>query len=424
MATRAAKVRGAAAEVVRYLRTEQIGGLILLGATVLALAVANSGLADAYQNLAGTVIGPHALHLDLAVEDWAKDGLLAFFFLVAGLELKRELVEGELRDPRRALLPIAGAIGGMVAPALVFLAVAAGAPGAGDGWAVPTATDIAFALAVLAITARTLPPSVRIFLLSLAIVDDLGAILLIAVLFTTSISWWPLFGAALAVGAYALLQRRRVRGWWIYWPLGISAWALVHASGVHATVAGVAIGLATRIGPGGGDVQSEERSDEVGRRRQPGPKRAKRANRQGPASEVLEHRLQPFSAGVCVPVFAFFAAGVAISSDMLRAFATDRVAWAVVAGLVVGKTVGVFSGALVAVRSGAARLPAGMTLRDLFAVSVLTGCGFTVSLLIAELAFAGGGAQDRVKGAVLLGSLLASLLAALMLRRRVRALSP
>jgi NhaA family Na+:H+ antiporter len=190
---------------------------------------------------------------------------------------------------------------------------------------------------------------------------------------------------------YALLQRKGFRGWWVYWPLGVAAWALTHASGVHATVAGVAIGLATPVGP---------------------------------RAQALEHRLQPFSAGVCVPVFAFFAAGVVVSGDMVRAFAADRVAWAVVAGLVIGKTVGVFGGALLAVRTGAARLPADMSRHDLFAVSVLTGCGFTVSLLIAELAFTGGGAQDRVKGAVLLGSLLASLLAALMLRRRVRTLSP
>jgi Na+:H+ antiporter, NhaA family len=385
------RTRVAATEVVRFLRTEQIGGLVLLGATALALITANSPLSDAYARLAGTTLGPHALHLDLTVADWAKDGLLAFFFLVAGLELKRELVTGDLRDPRRALLPIAAAVGGMVVPALVFLAVAAGTPGAADGWAVPVATDIAFALAVLAITAGALPPSVRVFLLSLAIVDDLGAILLIAVVFTAGISWLPLLGAALVIGVYALLQQLRFRGWWVYWPLGVTAWALVHASGVHATVAGVAIGLVTRVGS---------------------------------PSEVLEHRLQPFSAGVCVPLFAFFSAGLALSGEMVRAFATDRVAWAIVAGLVAGKTLGVFGGALVAVRSGGARLPRGMGWRDLFAVSVLTGCGFTVSLLIAELAFTEGAAQDRVKGAVLLGSLLASLLAALMLRRRVRAAAP
>jgi Na+:H+ antiporter, NhaA family len=383
-----------AAFVVRYLRTEQIGGLILLGATALALIVVNSPLGDWYDDLSATVIGPHALHLDLTVATWAKDGLLAFFFVVAGLELKRELVVGELRDPRRAMLPIVAAVGGMVVPAAVFLAVAFGAEGVAEGWAVPVATDIAFALAVLAITAGALPASVRVFLLSLAIVDDLGAILLIATVFTDHIVWLPLIGAVLVLGLYGVLQRMRVRAWPLYWVLGLVAWALVHASGVHATVAGVAVGLLTRVRPDPGERH--------------------------PPAEVLEHRLQPFSAGVCVPLFAFFAAGVPLSVAALKAFAGDRVAWAVVAGLVVGKTIGVFGGAVLAVRTRLAKLPSGMAWRDLFAVSVLTGCGFTVSLLIAELAFDPGAAQERVKAAVLLGSLVASLVAAVFLRRRVR----
>jgi Na+:H+ antiporter, NhaA family len=303
-------------------------------------------------------------------------------------------VVGELRHRRRAMLPILCALGGMVVPALVFLAVAAGQPGAAGGWAVPVATDIAFALAVLAVTAGTLPAGIRIFLLSLAIVDDLGAILLIAVLFTESIALVPLLGAAAVIAAYALLQRRRFRGWWLYWPLGLAAWVLVHASGVHATVAGVAIGLATRARRDGRE-------------------------RESPA-ERMEHRMQPFSAGVCVPIFAFFAAGVAISAESARAFAGDRTAWAVVAGLVVGKAVGVSGAALAAVRLRLARLPTGVSWHDIFAVSVLTGCGFTVSLLITELAFTDGDGQDRIKAAVLLGSLLAALAAALLLRMRKR----
>lgn len=385
----------AAAEVIRFLRTEQIGGLVLLAATALALIVANSPLSETYQRMSDARIGPAALHLDLTVAAWATDGLLAFFFAVAGLELKRELVVGELRHPRRALLPLLCALGGMLVPALVFLAVSAGQPGAGRGWAVPVATDIAFALAVLAVTAGSLPPGVRIFLLSLAIVDDLGAILLIAVLFTASIALLPLLGAAAVIAAYALLQRRRFRGWWLYWPLGLAAWVLVHASGVHATVAGVAIGMATRA------------------RRDPGER--------GTPAERLEHRLQPFSAGVCVPTFAFFAAGVVISAESARAFAVDRTAWAVMAGLVVGKALGVSGTALAAVRLKLARLPRGTSWHDLFASSVLTGCGFTVSLLITELAFTNGDEQNRIKAAVLLGSLLASLAAAFLLRMRRRA---
>jgi NhaA family Na+:H+ antiporter len=392
----------ALSEVARFLRTERIGGLVLLSATALALIVANSPLRDAYHRLSGTVIGPAALHLDLTVERWATDGLLAFFFVVAGLELKRELFLGELRDPRRAMLPIFGAVGGMVTPVLVFLAVGAGAPGAGDLWAVPVATDIAFALAVLAVAGRDLPSGLRAFLLTLAIVDDLGAIVLIAVLFTSHLTWPPLLGAVAAVGAYWLLQRTRLRGRFavvaLYGPLGVAAWGLLHASGVHATVAGVLVGLATRVHCGVGEDESP--------------------------AEALEHRLQPFSSGVCVPLFAFFAAGVPLSARVLTTMINDRVAVAVTAGLVVGKSIGVLGGAALTVRLGLARLPRGLGWRDMAAVSVLTGCGFTVSLLIAELAADDAAGAERIKLAVLTGSLVAAVLGALLLRRQSRLRSP
>ncbi len=382
-------------DVVRFLRTEQVGGLVLLGATALALIVANSPLSGWYESLSETVVGPAALHLDLTLETWAQDGILAVFFVVAGLELKRELVVGGLRSPRQAMLPIAGALGGMVMPALVCLAVAWGAPGGADAWPVPVATDIAFALAVLAIAGRDLPASLRVFLLSLAIVDDLGAIVLIAILFATHFNPWALLAALAAIGLYVLLQQRRVRGWFIYVPLALVIWYLVHESGLHATLAGVAIGLATRVKPDLGE-------------------------REAPAQR-LEHQLQPISAGICVPIFAFFAAGIPINPGALGALFADRAALGVLSGLIVGKTVGVFGGAGLATRLKLARLPEGLKWRDLFAVAVLTGCGFTVSLLIAELAFPKGDQQARIKGAVLLGSLIASLLAALLLRRRARA---
>jgi NhaA family Na+:H+ antiporter len=283
----------------------------------------------------------------------------------------------------------------MIAPALVCLVVAWGAPGGADAWPVPVATDIAFALAVLAITARDLPPSLRVFLLSLAIVDDLGAILLIAVLFVTKFKLLALLGALAAIGLYVLLQQRRVRGWFIYLPLALVIWYLMHESGLHATIAGVAIGLATRV-------------------------KRDRGEHESPA-ERLEHVLQPISAGICVPIFAFFAAGIPINAAALKGIFTDRAALGVLTGLVVGKTVGVLGAAALAVKTGLARLPESLHWRDLGAVAVLTGCGFTVSLLIAELAFPKDGQQDRIKGAVLIGSLVASLLAALLLRRRARA---
>jgi len=375
-------------EVARFLCTEQIGGLILLGATALALIVANTRLASSYSDLKAATVG------GLTLEIWAEDGLLSIFFVVAGLELKRELVVGELRNPRQAMLPIVGAFGGMLVPALVCLAVAWGSPHAKDAWPVPVATDIAFALAVLAITARDLPASLRVFLLSLAIVDDLGAITLIAVLFSTHLSLAALAGAVVVVGVYAALQQRRVRGWWIYLPLAVLAWWLMHESGIHATIAGVAVGLATRVKPDHGE-------------------------RHAPA-ETLEHRLQPLSAGICVPLFAFFAAGIPINPSALGGIFTDRVPLGILLGLVVGKSIGVFWSAFLAAKTGLARLPEDLHWRDLGAVAVLTGCGFTVSLLIAELSFDTELLQDQAKGAVLIGSMAAALLAAALLRRRVR----
>jgi NhaA family Na+:H+ antiporter len=385
----------AAVTLAGYLRTETIGGIVMLAAALAALIVANTPAAGLYQHVRDARFGPGALHLSLTTGEWASDGLLTLFFVIAGLELKRELVVGELRNPRTAMLPVFGALGGMVAPALVALLVGRGTDGIDQAWAVPVATDIAFALAVLAVTARTLPASVRVFLLTLAVVDDLGAILLIAVLFTAHLAVLPLVGAAASIGGYLLLQRLRFRGWPVYLALGVLAWGLLHASGIHATLAGVAIGLATRV------------------RRDPGEPYA--------PAEHAEHRLQPLSAGLCVPIFAFFAAGVPLTGGALPALLTDRLAWAVVAGLVVGKAVGVFGGSLLAIGVRLARLPATMHWRDLAAVSVLAGCGFTVSLLIAELAFGVGGEGERLKTAVLAGSVIAALLATVLLRRRVRA---
>ncbi|WP_018352251.1 Na+/H+ antiporter NhaA [Longispora albida] len=388
------RASGAAGTVVRYLRIETIGGLLLVSATVLALILANSPLSGFYEDLRATRFGFDALHLNLSLENWAKDGLLTVFFVVAGLELKRELVVGELRDVRRALFPVFGALGGMVVPAALCLAIAWGAPGGTEAWAIPVATDIAFALAVLALTGSNLPSSLRVFLLSLAVVDDLGAILLIAVVYTASVSWWWLLAAVAALVAYGVLQQLRVRGLWLYIGLGVAAWAFLHSSGVHATIAGVAVGLLTRV--------------------------KRDSHEEHAPAETLEHKLQPFSAGFCVPVFAFMAAGVALNAATMKAFTADRVAWAVVAGLVLGKTIGVLGGAAASHLLRLGKLPDELSWWDLVAVSVLAGCGFTVSLLIAELAFPGLEQAERMKTAVLLGSLIAALLAAGLLRLRTR----
>ncbi|RZS41279.1 sodium/proton antiporter (NhaA family) [Herbihabitans rhizosphaerae] len=381
----------AVAEFARFLRTETVGGVILLCATAIALLLANSPLREVYYTVRDTRIGPHLLHLNLTVGDWAKDGLLALFFFVAGLELKRELVVGELSSLRAAALPAIAAAGGMVIPIGLALLVGGNAPGMAEAWAIPAATDIAFALGVLAVTGSALPTSARIFLLSLAVVDDLGAILIIAVMFTAS---FDLVAAAIAValfGLYAFLQHKRVRTSWIYVPLAIGAWVAVHSAGVHATIAGVALGLLTRV-----------RSD-------PGEHE--------PPALRLEHRLQPISAGFAVPVFALFAAGIPINGEALRSLVTDRLALAVIVGLIVGKVLGIVLAAVIAVRLKLAVLPRDVGWRDLGAVAMLGGVGFTVSLLIADLALDGEQAE-LAKTAVLVASAVASLLAAALLARR------
>lgn len=384
------------AELARFLRTETVGGAALLVSAVIALVWVNSPLGDSYVALRDLRLGPSALGLDLTLGAWAQDGLLAVFFFIAGLEVKREMVVGELADRRSATLPVVAALGGVITPALIALAVGWGAPGIGDAWAIPVATDIAFALGVLALTGSKLPTSARVFLLSLAVVDDLVAIVIIAVLFTSGLALgWV--GVALAcLALYAWAQHKRITTPLLYLPLALLTWFAVHETGVHATLAGVALGLLTRVRADDGEAES-------------------------PASR-LAHRIQPISAGVCVPVFALFAAGVPLGGGVLAALATDRIALAIIAGLLVGKVVGIFGVSWLAVRTGLARRPRSLGDRDLFALSVLGGIGFTVSLLIAELGLADVSQQevDTAKAAILVASAVASLIGASLLLRRGR----
>jgi NhaA family Na+:H+ antiporter len=391
-----------ASRVAELLRKETVGGALLLAATVLALVWANSPWADGYAALRDTTVGPGALHLDLTLAAWAGDGLLAIFFFVAGLELKREFVAGDLRDPRRAALPVVAAVGGMVLPALVFTLVNLPAGGGAlSGWAIPTATDIAFALAVLAVVGTHLPLALRTFLLTLAVVDDLLAITIIAVFYTRDLQPLLLLAALVPLALFALLVQRRIRSWWLLLPLAAVTWALVHASGVHATVAGVLLGFTVPV----------VRSQAAG-----GPEA-------GPGlAEHFEHRFRPLSAGLAVPVFAFFAAGVTVGGFRgLGGALGDRVALGIVAGLVVGKTVGVLGSTYLMARFTRAHLDSDLRWVDVLGLSVLAGIGFTVSLLIGELAYGAGSSRDEhVKVGVLCGSLLAALLAAVILRLRNR----
>ena len=397
--------RGSWSETARateLLRRETVGGALLLAAAVVALVWANSPWEAGYTSLKNLTVGPAALHLDLSLASWAADGLLAVFFFVAGLEVKREFVAGDLRDPRRAAIPVLAAVFGMVVPALVFVGVnlRAGA-GALQGWAIPTATDIAFAVAVLAVISTHLPAALRTFLLTLAVVDDLLAITVIALFYTRSLEPLWLVSALVPIAVFGILVQRRVRSWWLLLPLAAVAWTLVHASGVHATVAGVLLALTVPVA----------RSQAAG-----GPDA-------GPGmAEHFEHLLRPVSAGFAVPVFAFFAAGVTVGGPSgLGDALGDSVALGIVAGLVVGKTVGVFASTYLLSRFTRAELDDDLAWVDVFGIALLAGVGFTVSLLIGELAFGPDSVRDEhVKVGVLVGSVAAALLATVVLRTRNR----
>ncbi|MET7475037.1 Na+/H+ antiporter NhaA [Streptomyces sp. NPDC005648] len=376
------------------LRTETVGGVLLLVAAVTALIWVNiPALHDSYESVSHFHFGPEALGLHLSVAHWAADGLLAVFFFVAGIELKRELVAGDLRDPRAAALPVVAALCGMAVPALVYTLTNVTGGGSLQGWAVPTATDIAFALAVLAVIGTSLPSALRAFLLTLAVVDDLFAILIIAVFFTGSIDFAALGGAVVGLAVFWLLLRKGVRGWYVYVPLALVIWGLMYNSGVHATIAGVAMGLMLRCHRHEGEEHS------------PG--------------EHIEHLVRPLSAGLAVPLFALFSAGVAVSGGALGDVFTKPETLGVVLGLVVGKAVGIFGGTWLTARFTRASLSEDLEWADVFAVATLAGIGFTVSLLIGELAFDGDAVlTEEAKAAVLTGSLIAATLATVLLKVR------
>jgi NhaA family Na+:H+ antiporter len=368
------------------LRQETVGGAFVLVAAVAAVVWANSPWSDSYQAFRHLQVGP----LDL--EQWAADGALAVFFFVAGLELKREFLVGSLRRPADAAVPIVAALAGVATPALVYTVVNLVGGGDTGGWAIPAATDIAFALAVLSVVGSSLPSSLRAFLLTLAVVDDLVVIIIIAVFYTSVLHLLPLLLAAVLLATYAFLQHRRVTTFVVYVPLAVATWWCVHESGVHATIAGVALGLLTRVLPDPGEKHSP--------------------------AERLEHRITPLSAGVAVPFFALLSAGVVIGGG--GALLRDPVVLGVVLGLVVGKPVGVLTGAWAVTRFTRAELNEDLSWRDVLGVAVLAGVGFTVALLVADLSFAAGEAE-AAKTAVLAGSVLAALLAAVLLGRRSRA---
>lgn len=402
----------------RLLAKETFAGSLILGAALLGILLANSPAADAYFGLRDLRFGPEALHLRLSVGSWAADGLLAVFFFIVGMELKHELVAGTLRNRRLAALPVVAAMGGVVVPASIYALVnlRQGAE-ALSGWAIPTATDIAFALAVFAIVGRSLPPMLRIFLLALAVVDDLIAIAIIAVFYTDTLSFPALALAAASLALFAWLLRRRRRPGWALVLLAVLTWGLVHASGIHATVAGVALGLvvptlalprreAERSGVASAGAAAEDGAAEDER----------------PLTERFGHLLAPLSTGIAVPVFAFFSAGVRVEGvEALRSAFGDPVTLGVMLGLVIGKPVGIVGASFLVTRLPGARLPPTVQWLDLFGMALVAGVGFTVSLLVAELAFGLGSLHDdHAKVGILAGSLVAALAGAAVLAVRNR----
>jgi NhaA family Na+:H+ antiporter len=376
----------------KLLHNETYSGALLLVAAATAMIFANSPLSDWYFSLSNTVIGPEALNLDLKISTWAADGLLAVFFFVAGMELKYELVSGSLSNRANAAVPIAAALGGMVVPAVIFFAINAGTPSA-KGWGIPMATDIAFALAVLGIAGRRLPIELRAFLLSLAVVDDLGAIMVIAIFYSSSIALTYLLASAACIVVFAAAQRKGIRSPLLYLPLGLATWVLLHESGVHATIAGVALGLAMRIKTKDGETES-------------------------PLESALD-KFHPWSAGLCVPVFAFFAAGVSIVGISVAQTFSSPVSVGVMLGLVVGKPIGILGFAWLAARFTKAELSKSLYWGDVLAIGLLAGVGFTVSLLITKLAFVGDAELDSLaRLSVLMASVIAAILAVIALQIR------
>ncbi|MER7446905.1 Na+/H+ antiporter NhaA [Microbacterium sp. NPDC097977] len=400
-------------------RSDVLGGSFLLAATVAALILANTPAVSWYESVRDVTFGIPELHLDLSVGAWAADGLLAIFFFVVGLELKEEFVTGRLRDPRQAALPIAAAVGGVIVPAVIFAVINAGnGADALRGWAIPTATDIAFAVAVIAVVGRFLPPALRVFLLTLTIIDDLIAITIIATFYTDTISLPWLTLALLPLAGFAFLVQKGVREWWILLPLAVAVWVCIHAAGIHATVAGVLLGFVVPVVPterarvqAGEDAEGEPLYDGLA---------PHFADRWGVVATLF-----------AVPVFAFFAAGVTIGGlDGLRSALTDPIAIGIIVGLVAGKPIGILVTTFLLSRIPALRLDETLRWPDLTGMAFIAGIGFTVSLLVGELAYgASSVADEHVKIGVLLGSLIAaviggSILATRSSRARRRQLDP
>jgi Na+:H+ antiporter, NhaA family len=376
----------------KFLEHEAAGGLCLLAAAAVALVIANSPLAGAYEHLlhAPATLGFAPLALSKSLLHWINDGLMAIFFFLVGLEIKREFLAGALSSRKSAALPVIAALGGMMVPALIYAVINWDNPVALKGWAIPAATDIAFAVAVLAVLGSRIPPALKIFLLALAIIDDLGAIVIIALFYTDNLSIQALLFAALGILGLAALNRSHVTRTWPYIIFGLFVWLCVLKSGVHATLAGVATALAI-------------------------PLRAGTPEREGPL-EKLEHALGPWVSFGVLPLFALANAGVSLKG-VTAAQAFDTIPLGIVLGLFFGKPIGIYGFARAAIASGTASMPAGTSAKQLFGAAVLGGIGFTMSLFIGMLAFPDPALATELRIGVLAGSILSAIAGYIVLKR-------
>jgi len=412
--------RSVAQPVNRFLHIEASGGVLLAVAAVVALVWANSPWSAAYHDLWGTLLtvdlGGHAITEDL--RHWINDGLMTLFFFVIGLEIKHEMSQGQLTSFRQAVVPAAGALGGMVVPAALYLALNTGGDGAA-GWGVPMATDVAFALGVLALLGSRVPGELKVLLLSLAIVDDVGAIVVIAAFYSDGIDARWLAGAAAGLVAVALLRRARVRYIPVYVVVGAVTWLATFSSGVHATIAGVALGLLAPARAFLPEVDAERIASTLSLDQHVTASEVRdisfRLRESVPVTERLQSLLHPWTSYVVVPLFALANAGVTVSADALGDAAGSAVTVGVVLGLIVGKLVGVAGAVALVVRLGIGRLPASVTTRHLVGMSGLAGIGFTVSLFVTGLAFDDPAITDQAKIGVLVASVGAAVVGSAIL---------
>ncbi len=379
-----------------FLRDNAAGAVLLLAATAIALAWSNLPFGDSYASLWSTKVGVGLgdLSVSLTLQHWVNDGLMAIFFLVVGLEIKRELLVGELSTRHRAVLPVVAALGGAVVPALIFIGIVGTGSAALRGWAIPMATDIAFALGVLALLGRRVPIGLRIFVTALAIVDDLIAVLVIALAYTGDLSLPALAVTLLIIGLLVAMNRLGFRQPALYLVVGVALWLAVHELGLHATIAGVLLAITIPAGRRGSQVDPDESSPMV----------------------RIEHALTPLATFAIVPLFALANAGVGLSAELFQGI-TDPVVLGVGAGLVIGKQIGITLAAWLVVRLGQASLPAGVSWKHIYAAGWLCGIGFTMSLFIAELAYSSGDALALAKLGILGASAVAGIVGYFLLRR-------